>query len=143
MGAELDAAVTRLQASLGFLETAVGRHFAGDRRSGDLETELQIMGDDRARLAVDLESATARLATVESVAAHVEGRVQNAIGALQDVLAVTEPQDVDAQDSEAEDSMARKSEAQDGEGQGSGRAGPEREALEPPETERRPTAERG
>lgn len=91
MAAERDAALARLEASLGLLERAVERHFDVDRRSSDLETELQIMGDDRARLAVDLESATARLAAVESAAEHVGLRVRRAIGTLREVLAEADP----------------------------------------------------
>jgi chromosome segregation ATPase len=87
MGAELDAALARLQASLGQLEAALGRHLDIDRRTSDLETELQIMGDDRARLAVELESAAARLAHVESAADHVGRRLGGAIGALREALA--------------------------------------------------------
>ena len=37
------------------------RRLEAERRRGDLETELQIMQDDRARLAVELDGAVARL----------------------------------------------------------------------------------
>ena len=44
------------------------------------------MQDDRARLAVELESAGARLARMEAATADVGRRVHRAIGAVRDVL---------------------------------------------------------
>ena len=86
MTPELDEALGRLGAALGVLEVAVGRRLDTDGRRADLETELQLMQDDRARLAVDLESATARLHRLETAADHIGRRVQLAIGTMRDVL---------------------------------------------------------
>ena len=86
MARELDAAMTRLHAALGSLDSAVARHLDIDGRTRDLETELQIMGEDRARLALELESTTARLARVQGATDHVERRVQLAVVAIRDVL---------------------------------------------------------
>lgn len=90
MSPELDDALSRLGAALGQLEVALGRRLDRDARRGDLETELQLMQDDRARLALELESATARLNRVETATDHVGRRVRAAIGSLQDVLARNE-----------------------------------------------------
>lgn len=91
MARELDAAMTRLAAALSALDAAVGRHLDVDGRTRDLETELQIMGEDRARLAQELESSTARLARLQNATGHVERRVQLAVGAIREVLERDEP----------------------------------------------------
>jgi predicted nucleic acid-binding Zn-ribbon protein len=90
MSPDLEAAIRRLHSALGELEGAIMGRDDLARRT-DLETELQIMQDDRARLAVDLESATARLAKVENATAHVGRRVQSAVATLRDVLSRAEP----------------------------------------------------
>ena len=87
MTPSLDDALRRLEAALGQLEASVSRRLEIERRRGDLETELQIMQDDRARLAVELESTAARLQQVEAVTDDVGRRVHRAIGAVRDVLA--------------------------------------------------------
>jgi predicted nucleic acid-binding Zn-ribbon protein len=87
MAASLEDAMRRLDGAIGQLEAAVSRRLEVERRRGDLETELQIMQDDRARLAVELDGATARLNRAESAAKDVGERVQRAVGSIQDVLA--------------------------------------------------------
>ena len=91
MTPSLDDAVRRLEGALGQLEASVSRRVEIERRRGDLETELQIMQDDRARLAVELESATLRLQQMEAVADDMGHRVGRAIGAVREVLAGAEP----------------------------------------------------
>jgi uncharacterized protein YicC (UPF0701 family) len=86
MTVSLDDAVRRLEASLGLLEAAVTRRIEAERRRGDLETELQIMQDDRARLAVELDGTVARLHRVEAAASDVGRRVERAAGVLREVL---------------------------------------------------------
>jgi len=86
MSISLDDAMKRLENALRLLEASVSRRLEAERRRGDLETELQIMQDDRARLAVELDSTTARLDRVEAVANDVGQRVQRAIGAIREVL---------------------------------------------------------
>jgi uncharacterized protein YicC (UPF0701 family) len=93
MAASLDNALTRLESALGLLEAAATRRLEAERRRGDLETELQIMQDDRARLAVELDGTAARLHRVEAVTQDVSRRVQLAVGAIRDVLARAEPVD--------------------------------------------------
>src|SRR6185503_565416 len=87
MAASLEEALRRLGGAIGQLEAVVSRRLEIERRRGDLETELQIMQDDRARLAVELDGATARLNRAESTARDVGERVQRAVGSIQDVLA--------------------------------------------------------
>ena len=90
MAGSLDDAIRRLDAALGLLEASASRRLHGEHRRGDLETELQIMQDDRARLAMELDSAAARLNRVEAATADVTSRVRRAVGALHEVIARTE-----------------------------------------------------
>jgi uncharacterized protein YicC (UPF0701 family) len=86
----LDEALKRLDSALGGLEATVGRRLDFELKRGDLETELQIMQDDRARLAMELESTSARLEQVESATEDVSRRVQRAIGSVREVLGEAE-----------------------------------------------------
>ena len=78
----------RLKASdsaLTLLEAAVARRLdAGER--GDRDAELALMNEDRARLAAELDAASARLAHVEAAAGEVGLRLDRAIGAVERVL---------------------------------------------------------
>jgi uncharacterized protein YicC (UPF0701 family) len=87
----LEDAMRRLDGALSHLEASVNRRLDSERRRGDLETELQVMQDDRARLAVELDATAARLEQVEAVAEDVDQRVQRAIGAMREVLAGADP----------------------------------------------------
>lgn len=86
MNAELEAAIARIDAVLALVEAAMDRHFDSDRRRSDIEVELQVMSEDRARLATELESATSRLSRVQTASDHVGLRLDAAIGAIQTVL---------------------------------------------------------
>ena len=89
----LDEAMKRLENALALVEAAVARRLDAERRRGDLETELQIMQDDRARLAVELDGALTRLHRTEAAADHAGERVRRAIGVIEQVLAdVDEPE---------------------------------------------------
>ena len=90
MPSTLDDAMKRLENALGLLEASVARRLDAERRRGDLDTELQIMQDDRARLAVELDGALTRLNRTEAAADDVGHRVKLAIGAIQHVLARAE-----------------------------------------------------
>jgi predicted nucleic acid-binding Zn-ribbon protein len=86
MSGPLEDAIRKLETSLGLLEASVSRRLAAERSRADLETELQIMQDDRARLAVELDGASNRLSRLEATAEDVGRRVNRAIGAVQDVI---------------------------------------------------------
>jgi predicted nucleic acid-binding Zn-ribbon protein len=83
----LDDAMKRLEAALGLLEASVSRRLEAEKRRGDLETELQLMQDDRARLAEELDGALTRLHRFEAATDDVSRRVRHAIGSVQTVLA--------------------------------------------------------
>lgn len=87
MTSPLDDAMKRLDVALGLLEASVSRRLEADRRKGSLETELQLMQDDRSRLAEELDGALTRLQRFEVATDDVSRRVQLAILAVQNVLA--------------------------------------------------------
>jgi hypothetical protein len=91
MSLTVDDALKRLEHALGILEASVSRRLEVERRRGDLETELQIMQDDRARLAVELDGALTRLNRADAAAEDVGARVKRAIGAIESVLERVEP----------------------------------------------------
>jgi uncharacterized protein YicC (UPF0701 family) len=93
MSPTLDDAMKRLDNALGLLEATVARRLDAERRRGDLETELQLMQDDRARLALELDGALTRLARFEAAAEDVGERVRRAIGTVEEILAGVEPSD--------------------------------------------------
>ncbi len=83
----LDDAISGLNAALRQLETAAQRRLELERRRGDLETELSVMQDDRARLAVDLDGALTRLKGVEGAAGDALARLDRAMLAIQAAMA--------------------------------------------------------
>jgi hypothetical protein len=91
MSGVVDDAVQRLLSAIALLETNIVRRLDAEHRKSDLETELQLMQDDRARLAMELESTAERLSRVDAATGHVERRVQFAIGTIEAVLARAEP----------------------------------------------------
>jgi predicted nucleic acid-binding Zn-ribbon protein len=87
MPSTLDEAMKRLEGALGLLEVSVMRRLEAEKRRGDLETELQIMQDDRARLALELDTTLARLQRAEAAVDDVAERVKRATTAIGEVLA--------------------------------------------------------
>ena len=86
MSQTVDLALQRLEAVLSRLESAVTKRFEAERDPSDLETELAIMGEDRARLAAELDAASARLAEVEATSSDIDYRLGRAIDAVEGVL---------------------------------------------------------
>ncbi len=82
----LDNALARLDGALAQLESAARRRIEAERGRANLETELTLMQDDRARLAAELDGTLARLEQVESAAGDVDRRLEHAIGAVGEVL---------------------------------------------------------
>ncbi|PTM41374.1 uncharacterized protein DUF4164 [Bosea sp. 124] len=93
----LENALTRLDGALAQLEAAARRRVDAERGRANLETELALMQDDRARLAAELDGATARLGDVETAAADVDQRLERAMNVIGAVIARAqadaEPQD--------------------------------------------------
>lgn len=86
----LDDAMIRLESALSQLEAASQRRLEAERRRGDLETELTLMQDDRARLAAELDGTMARLSRVEGAANDVGKRLDRAMGTIRDVIETAE-----------------------------------------------------
>jgi hypothetical protein len=84
--ASLDAALQRLDQALGRLELAVERRLAGERTISGLEEELFRLGEDRARLAGDLDGAMARAGRLEDTNREVSRRLVSAMESIRSVL---------------------------------------------------------
>lgn len=82
----LDEALRRLSAALDRLELAATARLDAEQGLEPLETELAIMRDDRSRLAVELDGALARNASLEHGTREVSQRVARAIGSVEAVL---------------------------------------------------------
>ena len=95
MNLTLEEAMKRLENALGLLEVSVARRLEAERSRGDMETELQLMQDDRARLAVELDGALTRLHRVEAAVSDVGERVRRAIGSIEGVLAAVDASEPD------------------------------------------------
>lgn len=87
MNSDLSAALLRLETALDRLEAGVARHFDTDLRRSELEMELEVMGEDRARLAGELDSASVRVSQLESAVDHVGARMGAAVEVIEDILA--------------------------------------------------------
>ena len=83
----LDAALKRLADALGSLEAADERRAAAERGRADLEEELGVMQDDRARLAAELDGALASNRSLALANADVNGRLERAETMLREVVA--------------------------------------------------------
>lgn len=82
----VDNALARLEGALAQLEAAARRRIDAERGRANLETELALMQDDRARLAAELDGATARLGEVETAAAEVDQRLERAMNVIGAVI---------------------------------------------------------
>ncbi|MGV6871635.1 DUF4164 family protein [Pseudochelatococcus sp. B33] len=82
----LAEALERLEAAIAALERAGVRRLERERRGGDLPAELALAQDDRARLAVELDGALARVTTLEAVAGDVDERLAAALQRVEAVL---------------------------------------------------------
>lgn len=82
----LDRALARLAAALDGLETVVGLRLAHDGARPEVEAELAVMQEDRARLAQDLDAALARGGRLDAALAATGERVDRAMGEIRAVL---------------------------------------------------------
>ncbi|WP_353884626.1 DUF4164 domain-containing protein [uncultured Pleomorphomonas sp.] len=82
----MDAAFERLDQALSRLELAVERRLAGERTISGLEDELFRLGEDRSRLAGDLDDALARAGRLEDANREVSRRLVAAMESIRSVL---------------------------------------------------------
>ncbi len=83
----LTNALRSLTAALDLLDAAVERRAQADAMRGDLEQELAVMQDDRARLAEDLDASAARSATLSAANTEVARRLDSVGAVLQAIAA--------------------------------------------------------
>ncbi|MEK4033253.1 DUF4164 family protein [Methylocystis sp. IM3] len=74
----IDAALARLKAALDQLERTIAARLEEDLSSAELEEEVAIMQDDRARLALELDDALARVSALEKARDEVLRRLDSA-----------------------------------------------------------------
>ncbi|WP_406854711.1 MULTISPECIES: DUF4164 domain-containing protein [unclassified Alsobacter] len=84
--AAVDQALARLLASISVLEVAAARRAESDRSKGTLETELALMQDDRARLAMELDGALSHGKRLEATTDELAKRIDRALGSVRSVL---------------------------------------------------------
>lgn len=87
----LDAAMKRLEAALSHLEAAGERRIAAEGARGNLEEELMVMQDDRARLAAELDGALARARSLSLANTEVRQRLEQASDALRSMIGEPRP----------------------------------------------------
>jgi chromosome segregation ATPase len=83
----VETANRRLSLALDALEAATERRSESDHSEAALANQLQALGSDRARLANELDEATARSRAIESANREVAQRIDQAIETIRAVLA--------------------------------------------------------
>ena len=82
----IDAASRRLGLAMDALELAVERRRDADRGQSDLSEQIHALGDDRSRLASDLDTAAARVRMLETTNREIARRLDVAIESVRNVL---------------------------------------------------------
>ena len=82
----IEAATRRLSAALDALEAATERRREADRGEQTLVAQVQAMGEDRSRLASDLDLQAARSRRLETTNREVARRLDAAIETIKTVL---------------------------------------------------------
>jgi hypothetical protein len=82
----IEAASRRLFQALEALEAATERRREADRSDGKLAEQIHALGSDRARLASQLDEATARARALEIANREVGQRIDQAIETIRGVL---------------------------------------------------------
>lgn len=82
----IDAASRRLALAMDALEAAVERRRESDRGQSDMSDQLHALGNDRSRLAAELDIAAARTRVLETTNREVARRLDVAIDSVRGVL---------------------------------------------------------
>jgi chromosome segregation ATPase len=85
-----EQASRRLYQALDALDAAAGRRHEADRNGEALAAQIHALGSDRARLAGELDGATARSRALETANREVVQRIDQAIQTIRDVLGSNE-----------------------------------------------------
>jgi L-lactate utilization protein LutB len=87
----IETATRRLQSALEALDAAVGRRLERDHGQAALASQVHAFDADRARLAAELDVATARARTLETANRDVAQRLDAAIAAVRSIVEHPEP----------------------------------------------------
>jgi len=82
----IETATRRLSLALDALEAAAERRSEADRGEAALADQVHALGSDRARLASELDEATARARALETANRDVGQRIDQAIETIRGVL---------------------------------------------------------
>ena len=82
----LDAAIDRLRRATGTLEAALSRRERESKSRADLEQELEVLLQDRSRLAQELDQVKAKASRLDAAGAEVSGRLDAVMASLQSLL---------------------------------------------------------
>lgn len=82
----IDAASRRLALAMDALEAAVERRREVDRGQSDMSDQLHALGNDRSRLAAELDTAAARTRLLETANREIARRLDVAIDSVRGVL---------------------------------------------------------
>jgi len=83
----IEAAIRRLQLALDSLEAAAERKLQTDRRDLALADQVHALDSDRAQLAAELDSATARVRRLETANRDIAQRLDAAIETVRVIIA--------------------------------------------------------
>jgi len=82
----IDTATRRLISALDALEAAVDRRREADHGTDALTVQIQAFGNDRSKLAAELDAVTARARELETVNREVAERINGAIAQIRTAL---------------------------------------------------------
>lgn len=85
-GQLIEAATRRLTQALDALEAAIERRREADRSESALAAQVQALGDDRSRLAADLDAASARAKKLEAANRDVARRLDATMQSIRAVI---------------------------------------------------------
>ena len=87
----IESATRRLQSALEALDGAVGRRLDRDHGQAALASQVHAFDSDRARLAAELDDATARARALEATNREVAQRLDEAIATIRAIITPSEP----------------------------------------------------
>ena len=86
----IESATRRLQSALEALDSAVGRRLDRDPGQAALATQVHAFDADRARLAAELDEASARARALETTNREVAQRLDEAIATVRAIIESSE-----------------------------------------------------
>jgi L-lactate utilization protein LutB len=86
----IESATRRLQSALEAIDGAVGRRLERDQGQAALASQVHAFDADRARLAAELDVATARARALETANREVAQRLDEAIATIRTIVAAPE-----------------------------------------------------